>query len=105
MRVTLSRRHTELGWKVASKVCGWAYSMGVVSGGFYSYTAAGDECGVFLDLHPRPYVLGKKRERWLHPVRYGHRFYDVLGMCGKCVPWPCCGSIDVGHAADCEGDQ
>ncbi len=101
MRVVLSRKRDD---SVARRVAYWAYSLGVVAGGWSSQSGTGEyERGVYLNWWPRPYVLGRQRHLWFHLPRYGHAFYPVFGdWCGKCTPWPCCGAIDEPHLPDCE---
>lgn len=83
------------------------YVLGVISGsGFGSFHRDGVwryDAHINLDFRPRPYVLGRQRKFWFHLPRFGHGYYEVMGMCGKCAPWPCCGSIGYDHAADCGG--
>lgn len=81
----------------------WAYSMGVISGSCHS---AGDGCDWYITLYwkgRRPYVLGASRETWRCWLKGRHRRGEEVGFgfCGKCVPWPCCGSQRVEHETGC----
>lgn len=82
------------------------YTLGISSGGCHS----GHGDGWIVRNHyrgRRPYVLGIKRERWgdpWHRIRYGHwPNRVVIGMCGTCCPWPCCGATGLDHAEGCDG--
>ena len=58
-------------------------------------------------LGRRVYVLGVRTD-WLRMLprclRAGHWPLEVMGFCGKCAPWPCCGATGYDHAAWCQGD-
>lgn len=78
---------------------------GAVSAGFShprGYWAA--PTGILTRQH-RPYVLGWRTDKWRCLLRYHHwptRWEIAFGMCGKCLPWPCCAAITVEHADGCD---
>lgn len=93
-------------WKLTRRLASWAYQLGVIAG---SGTRTGNGCDWCL-YHvswrgKRPYVLGAARETWRCWHR-GHRRGESVGFgyCGKCIPWPCCGSIRLGHEPGCAED-
>ncbi len=84
----------------------WAYSMGIISGSSHS---TGDGCNWCVRLFwrgKRPYVLGFSRETWRCWLKGRHRRGEPVGFgfCGKCVPWPCCGSQREAHVQGCAED-
>jgi hypothetical protein len=89
-------------WKATSVAAGWAYSLGIVSGYTVSVWPGGRTHSISL-RGGRPYVLGVKREVWRCWLIGHHRRGEEvgLGFCGKCLPWPCCGSHRVHHNAGC----
>jgi len=105
VKIVLSRKRHD---PVARWVAGWVYRLGVVSGGWSSWSGAGEyERGVYINWRPRSYVLGRPRHFWFDSIRHGHVFYPIIPGehfidCGKCIPWPCCGSPDEGHLLTCE---
>ena len=48
--------------------------------------------------------LNIPRHKWRCVLKYHHWPNDVmiLGMCGKCLPHPCCGSPEWDHAKGCK---
>ena len=96
-------------WKLTHWIAGRLYTSGICSsGGSKSWGGVGhDWC---LSMLPslrgrRPYILGVSRDTW-HCWRQGHRRGVPVGFGarGKCMPWPCCGSILEAHADGCGED-
>lgn len=94
-------------WKLTGWAASWAYRLGVISG--YGAEMGAHEGwrvhAIGWRWRSRPYVLGVKREVWRCWLR-GHRRGEEVGFgfCGKCVPWPCCGSIRQAHKPGCGED-
>ncbi len=91
-------------WRVTSWLASRAYALGVVASSGVSFGDGHDGCVGFVRLRgQRPYILGFSRETWRCWSR-GHRRGEHVGFgfCGKCLPWPCCGSQMVEHAAGCK---
>lgn len=94
-------------WTVTKRAAGWAYTLGAISG--YSVgTVNGCNWCVQSTIGlrgQRPYVLGVSRETWRCWFR-GHRRGEHVGFgfCGKCQPWPCCGSELQAHVSGCRED-
>ena len=91
-------------WPLTRKAASWAYRLGVISG----YGQAMEERGWRVHMigwrwRSRPYVLGVSRNVWRCWLVGHHRRGEEVGFgfCGKCVPWPCCGSQSEDHAAGC----
>lgn len=103
-------------WRVTSRWASWTYVLGLSAGVSYGI----DRWGAYLyrvipvwrrgyDGKRRlpPYILGWPTGKWRCLLRFGHWPYwpdgrpVAFGMCGRCVPWPCCGSIETGHAEGC----
>lgn len=82
-----------------AKLVRHAIGLGLASGGVYTYDHSeirwrGKRCS-FL-YWPRP--------KWRCVLRYHHWPSDwpvAFSMCGRCVPWPCCGSVRREHAPGC----
>lgn len=79
------------------------YALGVVNG--FSYVGGNGHSGCVTDFHwrgKRSYLFGVSRDTWVC-WRAGHRRGEpvAFGFCGKCVPWPCCGSERVEHTDGC----
>jgi hypothetical protein len=97
-------------WAATKWAAGKAYSLGVISGYSLNGHAPGGWCvGFHRALRgKRPYLLGVSRETWRCWLIGHHRRGEEVGFgfCGKCVPWPCCGSQRQEHVAGCvEDDQ
>ena len=92
-------------WTLVHRLASRAYWLGLIGGyGLEGGKRGWRLFGVRFRGH-RPYVLGFDSTNWLpwHVVRYRHVPNNVgLGICGKCVPWPCCGSTSDEHADDCD---
>lgn len=90
-------------WQVTRWLAGQAYALGVI-GGYGTTSGDGhDWCVTYGRFRgSRPYVLGAAKTTWRCWSR-GHRRGEEVGFgfCGKCVPWPCCGSEHEAHAAGC----
>ena len=97
-------------WRITHWLIDKAYALGLISGaGFVSQPHdRGPQAahGIYW-RGSRPYVLFWPREKWVCLLRYRHRPYwpdgrpIFGGRCGKCLPWPCCGSIDLHHVEGC----
>lgn len=85
-----------------------AYAAGLISGSVSSGHNGGWIVHSLRWRGRRPYVLWIEAARWEHPwhrVRRGHWPEPiVMGLCGKCAPWPCCGATGMDHAEGCDGD-
>lgn len=91
-------------WKATGRAVRWLYALGVISGSGWSYGGGHDGCVTFrFDLHRRPYILGVSRDVWRCWLVGRHRRGEEVGFgfCGKCVPWPCCGSQTLEHTDGC----
>lgn len=86
----------------------WLYVLGVCGG----FGSSQDGRGNAWISWPRwqggrPYVLGWPSTKWGCLLRRHHwpRWFGgeplAFGFCARCLPWPCCGSIERGHAPDC----
>lgn len=122
------RRHWRR-WRLTRRIVGWLYQLGITYHG--GSTGTHCEREILEDRgcqgHPpewgwvvhgpglrgldprkrRPYVLGMDTDVLCalpRCLRRGHwpLMLSVLGpACGRCMPWPCCGAVGDGHAADC----
>lgn len=92
-------------WKITGRLLGWAASAGLIAGYSVTFGMDGhDGCrGRVSWRGKRHSILGADREIW-RCWRAGHRrgVHIALGYCGKCLPWPCCGSTGEDHADGCE---
>lgn len=94
------------GTRAARWAARWAYRLGVISG--YS-TGTCDQPGHRWCIRKmswrgrRPYALGWEAWKWRCLLRFRHwPGQEILsGYCGKCLPWPCCGSRTSGHEPEC----
>jgi len=90
-------------WPVAQWTARRARSLGVIGGYGLALEDRGWRLfGVRLKGR-RDYILGAPRETWHCWLIGHHRRGEQVGpgFCGKCVPWPCCGSIRVEHQPGC----
>jgi hypothetical protein len=96
-------------WKVTHRLAGWAYTLGITSASSYRYDGNCSGCYTPYFHGRRLYVLGLSRGAWRCLLRGRHLPGEPTGVfdyCGKCLPWPCCGSKRVEHAPKCtEGDE
>jgi hypothetical protein len=96
------RRWRATGWLVRK-----AYTLGVISGsGSMWGSGEYDHKWCVQGLRRRGrrrYILGVSRETWRRWLVGHHRRGEEVGFgfCGKCLPWPCCGSQRVEHAQGC----
>lgn len=92
-------------WRITRYLTRRAYSLGVISGSCTSFGDGHDGCVTFSRAlrGERPYILGVSREEWRCWLIGHHRRGEPVGFgfCGKCVPWPCCGSIREDHNTGC----
>jgi hypothetical protein len=97
-------------WKLTSTLDRWGYALGVHAGAGWRMEATGSWDTITWRAFRwtrRPYALGWPIEKWRCLLRYRHWPHwpggspVALGMCGRCCPWPCCGSIEQDHADDC----
>jgi len=95
-------------WKLTHWLAGRAYTLGICSSGGSTWGNGHDWCMDSPRLRgKRHYILGVSREVWRCWLVGHHRRGEEVGFgfCGKCVPWPCCGSQLEAHTAGCvEGD-
>lgn len=99
------RRHPWAPWPITHWLASWAYRLGVISGYGTSYSAVHRGCVGYVHLRGgHPYVLGWPRWKWTCVLRGHHWPGEFIGFecCGKCVPWPCCGSTTYEHATGCD---
>lgn len=94
------------GWPITFRLARWAYALGVTSGSCYGTCrqAGHGWCVKYVTLRgSRPYVLGWPRNNWrcLLKGRHWPGEHVGFGLCGKCVPWQCCGSRTVEHLPGC----
>lgn len=90
-------------WRITDRAASLAYQLGIIGSSGNTYGDGHNGCVNGVRFRgPRPYVLGVSRDVWRCWFR-GHRRGEPvgLGMCGKCVPWPCCKAITEEHAAGC----
>ncbi|MEU7980513.1 hypothetical protein AB0B63_18515 [Micromonospora sp. NPDC049081] len=105
-----ARQCRHWGWR-SWKAIWWLslklYALGVSKGGSITRGDGHDGCVTFGRLTGnRSYILGVSRDVWRCWLS-GHRRGEPVGFgfCGKCVPWPCCGSSREEHNTGCpEGD-
>ncbi|MFC0626139.1 hypothetical protein [Kribbella deserti] len=92
-------------WRAVSWVLGKLYSFGVVSSYGHQWGGGCNRCisgPIKWTLFRGPYVLFAQRETWRCWLAGHRRGVEVgFGYCGKCVPWPCCGSTTWDHADGC----
>jgi hypothetical protein len=99
-------------WKTTGALASWGYRMGVIDG----YTHGVGITNIGWRLGSRPYLLGLSRyarECLRQQARYARFRHQppggwhrpgatcVYGVCGKCLPWHCCGSTSFDHTDDC----
>jgi len=95
-------------WTITHRFATFLYASGITSnGGSVSWGGEGhNACHTLprLDLHARPYILGVSRDTWRCWLIGHHRRGEEVGfgLCGKCMPWPCCGATTYDHAPSCE---
>jgi hypothetical protein len=80
------------------------YSIGLSSGGCHSWLSDGTPVTRINWRGKRCYFLGWERQKWRCVLKFHHWPRDwpvAFGLCGRCVPWSCCGSTWRDHAADC----
>lgn len=123
---TMPGRRNWRRWRLTFRAALFLYVSGITyDGGSVSWSPL-DPWGAQYELpklshvrrteYGRPYVLWMSREvraclrTQLAYARHGHQppagwhrpgSADVHGLCGRCMPWHCCGSTDHGHADDC----
>lgn len=97
-------------WRITQRFATFLYVSGITAGGGgWSYGGRAGHRGCIsmpaFNLHPRPYVLGISTDTWRCWSK-GHRRGEEVGfgLCGKCMPWTCCGATTVAHADDCPED-
>lgn len=104
-----ARQCRHWGWRrtrAVRRLVRWAYSLGVISG---SCTSWGDGCDACVTVGRRafsgrrPYVFGVSRDTWHCWLKGRHLRGDEVGfgLCGKCLPWSCCGSERYEHNPGC----
>ena len=79
------------------------YALGVSTGGSITRGDGHDGCVTFGRMRGNSsYLLGVSRDTWRCWLS-GHRRGEPVGFgfCGKCMPWPCCGSIREEHNPTC----
>lgn len=97
-------------WAATKWLTGKVYTSGLAAhGGGWRWGGGHDGCQDRLPggwLRPRPYVLFVPSEVWRCWLIGHHRRGEHVGFgfCGKCVPWPCCGSQVAEHADGCAED-
>lgn len=94
-----TRRIRLMSW-YASK----CYVLGIASATSWGLEGGHTEtCNVYY-RGKRVYVFGWPRWKWRCVLKFHHwptPYTVAFGMCGKCVPWPCCGAITIDHAPGC----
>jgi hypothetical protein len=91
-------------WKITHKLSLWSYSMGITVGGATTWDGHCNGCLNSVRFRgKRHYILGWQREKWrcLLVMRHWPGEMVGMGLCGKCAPWPCCGSTFEAHTEDC----
>lgn len=94
-------------WKVTHRALLDLYSLGVVAG-YGSRIGGGCQgCATGIRFGRSGYLLGWPRWKWqcLLSARHWPGEEVLRGMCGKCAPWPCCGSTRLAHAGECKEAQ
>lgn len=91
-------------WKIAHWLDRRAYALGLTAGGGRRWGGGCNSCLTGPRWRgKRSYILGWPRENWRCLLQGRHWPGEQIGMglCGKCAPWPCCGSTGYEHAVDC----
>lgn len=81
------------------RVVGW----GLASAATWGYSDGVEVVGIKW-RGKRISFLNWPRQKWACVLKYHHwptPWTIAFGMCGKCIPWPCCGAITQAHAPDC----
>jgi hypothetical protein len=105
-----ARQCRHWGWRrtrAFRKLVGVAYILGVITGSGSTWGDGHDWCVTITHFRgERPYILGFSRETWRCWLKGRHRRGEPVGFgfCGKCVPWPCCGSKREAHNPGCVED-
>lgn len=95
-------------WRATRWAASVAYSLGIIAGYGTTWGDGHKMCTTFTRglRGKRSYVLGVSRDTWECWSRGHLRGEPVgFGFCGKCVPWPCCGSITEDHIEGCAEDE
>ena len=84
----------------------WAIHMGLASGGMYAWDGGQPVTAIYW-RGKRCSILGWTPAEWRCLLKFHHWPGPRVGfsMCGKCVPWQCCGSTTWGHRPDCDEDR
>jgi hypothetical protein len=89
--------------RAASRV----YSLGLSSGSSFCHDGDGTNTVTIHWRGKRCYFLGWPRWKWRCLLKFHHWPGELVGcfdFCGKCVPWPCCGSTVRAHVQGCPDD-
>lgn len=104
-------------WRIVHWFCRTGYLLGFISGWSFGWGGGNPQPEGFwrkgasvgsITFFGRPiYVLGWRREKWGCLFLRRHWPYwpggepVAFGRCGRCMPWPCCGSIEREHGRYC----
>ena len=97
-------------WALTRRISCWGYTIGITTGACYTFDPGPHGCDGCISgtrvRGKRTYILGIRREVWrCWLVGHHRRGIEVgYGNCGKCVPWPCCGSQQEAHVPGCPED-
>lgn len=88
------------------RLASFAYASGLASGAMYSWSGGVASTRIFW-RGKRCYFLWWPRWKWRCVLKFHHWPTPepvAFGLCGRCIPWPCCGAITREHAPNCEGE-
>lgn len=90
-------------WRIVHRALSRLYVLGIVKGWSSCYSAYCRGCAAHIHWGRSGYLLGWPRWKWrcLLVARHWPGEEVLRGMCGKCCPWPCCGSQESGHKGGC----
>jgi len=98
-------------WSVVHGLASWAYRLGVIAGDGVRGTVTGWRLDSVRWRGRRVYLLGWPTMKWECLLLRHHWPYwpedrpVFMGLCGRCLPWPCCGSIEHDHVSGCSAES
>ena len=100
---TLTAPYKSRRQRVFSWFAGKCYVLGLASGGCSSWSGNIYSHAIYW-TGKRVYILGWERGNWRCLLRFHHwptKHKVAWDMCGKCAPWPCCGSTAPNEGHHC----